>query len=172
MKKTKIFSLLLAGVIAFGAMVVPANASTDVSITTHARTIDVTVPGTLAMVFNADGTNVIPALPIENNMVGVNLSLDSVTANFTGSDWKVSAESALTGIDSKKIQLFSKLSDDNSVMFTTTDGITGVCDLNSENVSIQNGTPYSFQLDVTRGTFTSDLSPSKAFDLSFAFSIS
>lgn len=180
MKKIKVFmAALLAVTVVFGATV-PANAASKAEVTIEVEATDmdnvsVTVPTTLPIVFNADGTNTLPSnWTIENKstIAGIHLSEVSMDAGSTG--WKLLADSenvANLSADTKSI----KFSVGNAGALklvapsSGTENTTGSVSFGDTEISIPSGETQVLSFAVVRGAFTITEASAKAFDMLLTF---
>lgn len=175
----KIKSLLLCGLLTtvmFGSIVTNANASTEVSIGIEAATVDVTVPTSLALMFKADGTTVIPTLPVVNNSTSHTLALENLVVNSAGSGWKFSSvREDIVKKDSKIIGLSVKSGDNFNASIVPNDGTTSTTAsidfADNGQLKIAPSETINLDLGMVRGVYTTDVAVSKAFDLQLNFGI-
>ena len=181
MRKTKLLlaAILSATMILGGAMTTYA-ASTDVTIEVEATTMDrvsVTVPTTLPILFNDDGTNTFPTnWTIENRSAIAGIHLTSVSMDAKSTGWKLMAPSGDTKVlkaDTKTIQ-FSLGKAGSLKMVVPTEGAestTGMVEFGESDIAIPSGQTQLISFEVARGAFTKAAAAAKAFDmvLNFAF---
>jgi len=180
MKKTKTFlAALLSVTVLFGGTAVSANAaSAEVDITIKETTMDgvsVTVPTTLPVIFNEDGSNTIPEnWTIENisSIAGIHLSQVDMDAN--GSGWTLLAESEDTKalpVNTKALKFY--VGKDSALkMVVPTDGTeaeTGRVTFADNEISVASGETQILRFGVDRGAFTADEAEAKAFDMVLTF---
>lgn len=167
--KTLLSTGLTCGIL-MNLLPVVANASTEVSIETKQFTSDVTIPTSLAMIFNADGTSVVPTLPIQNDMNTFDVKLNSITADFSTSDWSpVNSGSSFDVLDAKNIALGFNVTDSGFKTFNVTDSNTSVCD--NLAIAIKPSEKFDLNLEVEKASFTTSSSTAKAFTLEFDYDI-
>ena len=114
MKKAKVLlAALLSVTVVLGATVPTHAASSDVNIEVKATTMDnvsVTVPTSIPIVFNADGTNTLPTnWTIENISTIAGIHLSQIDMDAKSSGWKLLA-------DSQDVKTLSK--DKKSIKFS------------------------------------------------------
>ncbi len=181
MKKAKmILAAILSVTIILGGTIPSYAASTDVTIEVEATAMDrvsVTVPTTLPILFNEDGSNTLPTnWTIENRsaIAGIHLASVSMDAKTTG--WKLMGSSGDTRVlkaDTKTIQ-FSVGKSGALKMITPTSGsesATGMVEFDDADIVIPSGQTQVLSFTVSRGAFTKASAAAKAFDmvLTFAF---
>lgn len=179
MKKIKIFMAALAAVtIVFGATAPAYAASTNVEIEVEATDMDnvsVTVPTTLPIIFNADGTNTLPSnWTIENKSTIAGIHLSKVNMNAGNTGWKLLAASEdVTSLsaDTKSIQ-FSIGKAGNTKLVTPNSGTgnaEGSVSFGDTEISIPSGKTQVLNFKVERGAFTKTEASAKAFDMVLTF---
>ena len=181
MKKAKmLLAVILSATMILGGTITTYAASTDVTIEVEATVMDrvsVTVPTTLPILFNEDGSNTLPTnWTIENRsaIAGIHLASVSMDAKTTG--WKLMAPSGDTKVlkaDTKTIQ-FSLGKAGELKMVTPTTGAesaTGMAEFGETEITIPSGQTQVLSFAVSRGAFTKAAAAAKAFDmvLTFAF---
>lgn len=179
MKKAKVLmAALLSVTVVLGATVPTFAASTDVNIEVQATDMDnvsVTVPTTLPIVFNADGTNTLPSnWTIENKSTIAGIHLSGISMDAQDTDWKLLADSenvTTLAADTKSIK-FSvgkagalKLVVPNS----GTENSAGSVSFDDTEISIPAGETQVLSFDVQRGAFTVTEASAKAFNMVLAF---
>lgn len=175
--KKLILGTTLAMLMSLTTMTPAFAAETDVMIDAKATTVNMTVPATAPMVFNADGTNTVPTnFTIQNNskIGGVHLSNIELNAD-TQNSWKIAKE----GTD-------LKVKPANTKTITLKLGASGVEKFavpsksaeESANATVTFG-PTDFTIPasgnktlsfiVDRGAFTNAIPNAKAFDMTLNF---
>ena len=178
----KLFSLLACGVIASSVCGLSVHAtggtkSSAINIEAKATTVNVTVPGTYAMVFKEDGTNLLPeTFIIQNNSTISGVHITTVEVDAGSSGWSVLGESAnlkTQAVNTKAIKL--KVGEKgNEQIVTPTGGTkasTGSATLGQDNFSIGASSSKTMSFVVERGAFSDAVASEKAFGmtLNFAF---
>ena len=180
MKRTKVLlAALLSATVVLGG-VIPAHAAqnSEVTIEVKATTMDrvsVTVPGTLPIIFNEDGTNTLPSSwTIQNVSTIAGIHLDRIDMDSKEAGWKLLAASEDTkslAADTKSIQFYAgntgalKLVAPNS----GTESTTGSVSFGASEISIPSGDTKVISFDVNRGAFTTAEAAAKAFDMVLTF---
>lgn len=181
MKKVLLSSLLVAGMVASAA--VPTFAAEDAGkgfgselhVEAKATTVNVTVPATAPMVFNEDGTNVVPTnFNVTNNskVGGVYLSDINLDSDTTG--WNLLSEDAdlkLQAKNEKKIKLKMGKTGAMKLIAPTngTEDTTGTASFASGEIDIPAESSQLINFEVERGTFTEAIPSAKAFDMTLTF---
>lgn len=179
MKKMKVLMAALLSVTVVLGAVVPANAaSTDVEIKVEATDMDkvsVTVPSTLPIIFNADGTNTLPSnWTIENNSTFAGIHVSQITLDAEGSGWKLLGElervADLTA-DTKAMKLSIGSGTVMEYVQTSsgTASETGSATYGDTDISIGAGESTTLTFDVERGAFTTTEPSAKAFEMVLTF---
>lgn len=178
----KKLSLALAAVLSVAVLlgaVVPVNAaSAEVTIEIKQTAMDnvsVTVPTSLPIVFNEDGTNTLPTnWTIENisTIAGIHLAQIDLDGSATG--WKVLAgteDTKTMSADTKSVQ-FSVGKSGNLKLVAPISGTTsakGYVTFEPNDISIPSGKTQILSFDLERGAFTSTQASEKAFDMVLTF---
>ena len=177
-KGNKVLATILSLVVVM-SVAIPANAaSADVNIEVKATTMDnvsVTVPTTLPIMFNEDGTNTLPSnWTIENisSIAGIHLSTVDMDAKTSG--WKLLAASADTKVlpaDTKSIKFSTGKAGALKLVAPTTgtESTTGTVSFGDTEIAIPSGETQVLAFDVQRGAFTADQATAKAFDMVLTF---
>ena len=179
MKKMKVLlAALLSVTVVLGAAVPTYAASTDVNIEVQETTMDnvsVTVPTSIPIVFNADGTNTLPTnWTIENLSAIAGIHLSQIDMNAGNSGWKLLA-------DSQNVKTLSK--DTKSIKFSVgktgalkliaptsgTENASGTVTFGDAEISIPSGETQVLSFGVERGAFTKSEASAKAFDMVLTF---
>ena len=144
--------------------------STEVEIRTEATLVDVTVPSTLPIVFNEDGSNTVPDnYAIKNNSMSA-IHLSGVTLDAQGSGWKVIPES----MDPSKF-----IANTRQILFLVNSKAvtpmlnepmeTGSARFDPDEVVIEPGQSVTLDFEVYRGSFTVPLENTAAFTMTTTF---
>lgn len=179
MKKASLFlATLLSITTLFGAVVPVHAASTTVSIEVKETTMDnvsVTVPSSLPIVFNEDGTNTLPTnWTIENKSTIAGIHLKQIDMDAGTSGWKLLSDVRDTKTmkaDTKAIRFaVGKGSELKTVAPTQGDeSSTGQVVFAANDIAIASGETQVLSFDVDRGAFTTSQAASKAFDMVLTF---
>lgn len=179
MKKMKVLlAALLSVTVVLGTAVPTYAASADVNIEVQETTMDnvsVTVPTSIPIVFNADGTNTLPTnWTIENLSTIAGIHLSQIDMNAGNSGWKLLD-------DSQNVKTISK--DTKSIKFSVgkagalklvvptsgTENASGTVTFGDTEISIPSGKTQVLSFDVERGAFTKSEASAKAFDMVLTF---
>lgn len=174
----KLLATILSVIVLVGGTIPVNAASADVNIEVKATTMDnvsVTVPTTLPIVFNENGTNTLPSnWTIENvsSIAGIHLAEVSMDAKNTG--WKLLASSVDTKTlkaDTKSMQFsIGKTGEMKTVVPASgTENAKGTVQFDSAAITIPSGKTQVLSFSVKRGAFTSGQSAAKAFDMVLTF---
>lgn len=178
---TSIISLFALTTVATPAFADVTDSSTakgfgsELQIDAKATTVNVTVPTTAPMVFNADGTATLPSdCTIQNNSKIGGVYLDSISLDARDFGWKLLQESAdlkLQAKDLKKIKLKIGKSGHEKLIAPTnaTEDSTGAADFNSGDIDIAASSSETLNFIVERGTFTQDVPNATAFNMTLKF---
>lgn len=176
--KKHLLSVLLAATFMIGSVIPTQAASSDVTIEVKPTAMDnvsVTVPSTLPIIFNEDGSNTLPTnWTIENisSIAGVHLSTIDMDAN--GSGWKLlnqEQDTTKLSVDTKEIQFYVG-KDANLKLVSPVDAEVaeeGTVAFGEDEISIDAGESQLLTFDVNRGAFTENLANAKAFDMILTF---
>lgn len=179
MKTGKVLlAALLSVTVIFGAAVPTYAASSDVKIEVKETTMDnvsVTVPTTIPIVFNADGTNTLPTnWTIENVSTIAGIHLSKIDMDAGNSGWQLLA-------DSQDVKNLSK--DTKSIKFSVgkagalklvaptsgTENTSGSVMFGDTEIVIPSGETQTLSFGVERGAFTKSEASAKAFDMVLTF---
>lgn len=173
-----LLAALLSVTVVLGTAVPTYAASADVNIEVQETTMDnvsVTVPTSIPIVFNADGTNTLPTnWTIENLSTIAGIHLSQIDMNGGNSGWKLLA-------DSQNVKTISK--DTKSIKFSVgkagalklvaptsgTENASGTVTFGDTEISIPSGKTQVLSFDVERGAFTKSEASAKAFDMVLTF---
>ena len=177
MRKKVLNGLLLAsavgGMLNSGISVSAENA--DIHIEAEATIVNMTVPGTVGMIFNENGTNTLPDnFTIRNNSAIGGIYVSGISVNANGSGWQlVNSSTDLTkvGVDTKSIKL--KMGEENSLKIVNpTNGSkdsTGNAEFGVNEFVIPAESEKTIKFGVERGAFSSAVTNAKAFDMGISF---
>ena len=179
MKKIKVFlTALLSVTVVFGATIPVHAASSDVKIEVQATSMDnvsVTVPTSIPIVFNADGSNTLPTnWTIENVSTIAGIHLSQIDMNAENSQWKLLADSVnvkTLSADTKSIKFSVGKAGTMKLVVPTsgTESATGMVTFADSEISIPSGESQILSFDVERGAFTNAEASSKAFNMVLTF---
>lgn len=175
--KSKILTALLTGSISIGVlsgMVTPASAGTSVNIQAKPTTVNMTVPSTMAVVFNEDGTNTLPTnFSVTNNsaIAGVSLVKIDVDAGSTGWNFCQSTVDLKTRpADTKEIKFTAGKSGVSKLVSPSSEkGTSASASFASGQISIPSKGSETLAFSVERTAFKQAISSSKAFDMTLTF---
>ena len=179
MKQVKVLlAALLSVTVILGTAVPTYAASSDVKIEVKETTMDnvsVTVPTTIPIVFNADGSNTLPTnWTIENVSTIAGIHLAKIDMDAGSSGWKLLA-------DSQNVKTLSK--DTKSIKFSVgkssalklvaptsgTESTSGSVTFGNTEIEIPSGETQVLSFGVERGAFTKSEASAKAFDMVLTF---
>ena len=137
--------------------------------------VSVTVPTTIPIVFNADGSNTLPTnWTIENVSTIAGIHLAKIDMDAGSSGWKLLA-------DSQNVKTLSK--DTKSIKFSVgksgalklvaptsgTESTSGSVTFGNTEIEIPSGETQVLSFGVERGAFTKSEASAKAFDMVLTF---
>ena len=178
-KMRKMMATLLALTIVFGATV-PVNAakSTDVMIAVEETNMDkvsITVPATLPIVFNEDGTNTVPTnWTIDNHSKFATLYIASVQLDAKDSGWELLMDTQDVSelpADTKAMKLLVG-ADDVSEYVYPNEGMmasAGRASFSKGDISIASEEHKTMYFSIERGAFTTSQPSAKAFEMVITF---
>lgn len=179
MKKTRrTVAIILSIVTVFGMTVTSHAASSDVNIEIKETTMDqvsVTVPTTLPIIFNEDGSNTLPTnWSIENRSTIAGIHLSEVEMNAEGNGWVLLAATEDTKklpVDSKAMQ-FSLGKEGELKLVAPANGRSngsGSASFAADEIVVESGETQVLSFAVKRGAFTKSEASAKAFDMTMRF---
>lgn len=179
MKKVKVLlAALLSVTVVLGTAVPTQAASSTVDIEVKATDMDnvsVTVPSSIPIVFNADGTNTLPTnWTIENKSSIAGIHLTQIEMNAGASGWKLLCDSydvKSMRANTKSIQ-FSVGLENNLKLVAPNNGQEdemGSVTFGETDISIPSGETKNLAFHVERGAFTQAEASAKAFDMVLTF---
>ena len=179
MKKVKVLlAALLSVTVVLGATVPAQAASSTVDIEVKATDMDnvsVTVPSSIPIIFNADGSNTLPTnWTIENKSTIAGIHLAKIEMNAGTSGWKLLGGSSNVkemSVNTKSIR-FSVGLEGNLKLVAPTNGdedATGSVTYGNANIAIPSGETKNLTFHVERGAFTNSEASAKAFDMVLTF---
>lgn len=171
-------TLSLAMVVGMGVSAFAASESATVDIEIKATTMNVTVPSSVPIVFNADGTNTYPTnWKITNNSKISQIYLASVSVDGSAYGWDIIGEDSTVDIkrlaaDTKDIKFYMGLKGDlkqfsNASDKTATAATASVSYGNSIAIAAE-GTQV-IEFEVERCSFTSSHTSATAFDMTLEY---
>lgn len=179
MKKIKVLlAALLSVTVVLGTAVPTYAASSDVNIEVKETSMDnvsVTVPTSIPILFNADGTNTLPTdWTIENLSTIAGIHLSQIDMNAGASEWKLLAASEdvkTLAADTKSIKFSVGKSGALKLVAPTTGtaAATGTVTFGNTEISIPSGETQVLSFGVERGAFTKSEASAKAFDMVLTF---
>lgn len=182
MNKKIIYSGLMLGALGLiiPAMAVTASAfSSELKIQTEATTIDVTVPGQAAMIFNEDGSNTVPLnFKVVNNsqIAGIYMSEIDLDAGVSG--WKIvnpTVDLKTMPVDSKAIRLaMGEQGNEKAAVPTAgTEDSTAKITYGVKGFVVPSANEKIINFDVERGAFSKNIPAGDAFtmNLNFEFAV-
>lgn len=182
MNKKIIYSGLMLGALGLiiPAMAVTASAfSSELKIQTEATTIDVTVPGQAAMIFNEDGSNIVPLnFKVVNNsqIAGIYMSEIDLDAGLSG--WKIvnpTVDLKTMAVDSKAIRLaMGEQGNEKAAVPTAgTEDSTAKITYGVKGFVVPSASEKIINFDVERGAFSKNIPAGDAFtmNLNFEFAV-
>lgn len=179
MKKVKILlAALLSVTVVFGATVPAQAASSRVDIEvkeTDMDNVSVTVPSTIPIVFNADGTNTLPTnWTIENKSVIAGIHLAKIEMNAGNSGWNLLNSSTNVkemAVNTKSIRFSVGLAGNLKIVAPTNgnEDATGSVTYGNADIAIPSGETKVLAFQVERGAFTNPEASAKAFDMVLTF---
>ena len=179
MKKTNIaIAVMLSIAVLFGATIPVNAASAEVTIEVKETKMDgvsVTVPSTLPIVFNEDGTNTLPTnWTIENISTIAGIHLAQIEMDGTNTGWKLLSESEDTktmNTDVQSLKFYTGIDTELKLVAPTsgTEHAKGAVSFSADEISIASGEEQTLLFRVDRGAFTSSKAAEKAFDMVLTF---
>lgn len=180
MKKVKVLLAAVLSITVILGTVAPTYAAepvTEVKIAIEPTNmnISVTVPSTLPIVFNSDGTNTIPDnWTIENVSALAGIHVTNVHLEGNGSGWKVVNDSAIVktqSVNGKAVKFFvglpgaMKLVEPNS----GSENESGTATFDIDDICMPSGEAKTLNFTVERGAFTETTASAKAFSMTLDF---
>ena len=159
----------------FLSMGMTAFAATAVNIETKPTTVNVTVPSTMAVVFNEDGTNTLPTnFSVTNNSKIGGVSLTDISVNSGSTGWNfcsANTDMRTKAADTKDIKFTMGKEGTTKVVAPTTGekATSASAKFNSGEISIPALGKETLTFSVERTAFKSAQSAAKAFDMTLTF---
>lgn len=179
MKKVKVLlAALLSVTVVFGAVVPAQAASSTVDIEvkeTDMDNVSVTVPSSIPIVFNADGTNTLPTnWTIENKSAIAGIHLAKIEMNAGTSGWKLLSSSTNVKemtVNTKSIRFSVGLVGNLKVVAPSNgnEDASGSVTYGNADIAIPSGETKVLAFQVERGAFTNPEASAKAFDMVLTF---
>ncbi len=180
MKKVKVLLAAVLSITVILGTAAPTYAAEPVSevkiaIEATDMNVSVTVPSTLPIIFNADGSNTIPDnWTIENVSALAGIHLTNVHLNGNGSGWKVVNDSSIVktqAVNGKAVKFFvgvpgtMKLVEPKS----GSENEAGTASFDADDICIASGAEKTLNFTVERGAFTETTASAKAFSMTLDF---
>lgn len=180
MKKVKVLLAVLLSITAILGSVAPAYAAEPVSevkieIEPTDMNVSVTVPSTLPIIFNADGSNTIPSnWTIENISALAGIHVTNVHLNANGTGWKLTNESATVktqNVNGKTVKFFAGVPGIMKLVEAKSGSTseTGTASFEANDIRIASGATKTLNFAVERGAFTETTASAKAFTMTIDF---
>ena len=148
------------------------NANVAVNIGTEALVVDITVPGTVAFAFNADGSNEIPDnFVITNHNKLASFYLKEISIDAGGSGWKIAGHDQSISMDEKTIKMSAGLKSSEKEIVPTngTKDSTGSATFTNSEFVLAPEVDTTMNFVVDRPIYTEKINQAKAFDMSMEF---
>ena len=182
MKKVKILLAAVLSITVILGTVAPAYAAGPVSevkiaIEPTDMNVSVTVPSTLPILFNSDGSNTIPDnWSIENVSTLAGIHVTNIQLNSNGSGWTLVNDSSIVktqNVNGKAVKFFVGVPGTMQLVEpkSGTENEVGTANFDADDICIAAGTEKILNFSVERGAFTETTASAKAFfmTLNFAF---
>jgi len=180
MKKVKVLLAALLSVTVVLGTAVPTYAAEPVSevkieVNATDMNVSVTVPSTLPIVFNADGTNTFPSnWTIENVSALAGVHLKQIDLNAGGTGWKLVQDSASVKtqtVNGKAIKFFAGIPTNLKLVAPSngTESETGTASFGETDICVASGETKDLVFAVERGAFTETQVSAKAFTMELTF---
>jgi len=178
MKKIKVLlAALLSVTVVLGTAVPTYAASSKVLIEVKATdmNVSVTVPSTLPIVFNADGTNTFPDnWTIENTSAIAGIHLKQIDMSADGTEWQLLADSVDVKqqvVNSKSIKFFAGKAGALKMVVPDngTEDSSGSVTFENTDITIASGERKELSFAVERGAYTDTQASAKAFAMVLNF---
>lgn len=165
---------ILAGLPSVG-IVNAAGSNSELNIKTEATAMNVTVPGTSAMIFNEDGSNTYPDnFMISNKSAIAGIYLSSISMDAGSSGWKLADDTVdikKQAVNKKTIRM--KIGKDGVHKLvkpsTGSEATSGVAEYGVRDILIPASENQVLSFDVDRGAFSTNQGVSKAFSMTLNF---
>lgn len=173
LKKTILGILTATTVLGINSM--PTLAATDVSLDVKGTSINMTIPTSAPIIFNADGTNTVPTnFGITNNTSIAGVHLSNVTLDAKTSGWKLldsTEDTKLLGANSRNIKFSIGKKGSLKLIKPTTGKLDskGSYTFASNDIIIPASGSQILDFNVDRGAFTSDTTSANAFSMTLNF---
>lgn len=177
-KMRKKYRALLVAVLSFtmlaGATMTTNAAGTNVMFTVEATDITtaVTVPGTIPITFNADGTNTYPTnWAITNNSENASIKLTTITASLVRSAWRLLYNTdSMKDVtcDTNKIKFYMGVTGNMQFMAPDSTGV-GHINYGNSGIKIEAGESKVFSFEVKRGAFSESREEALGMELTLNF---
>ncbi len=174
----KLLVALLSVTVMVGTVIPSYAATSNVEIEVKATDMDnvsVTVPTTIPIVFNADGTNTLPTnWTIENKSTLAGIHLSQIDMDAETTNWKLLAASENVknlSANTKSIQFSVGKTGALKLVVPNegTESAKGSVTFAEDEISIPSGETEVLSFDVVRGAFTQTEASAKAFNMVLTF---
>ena len=180
MKKVKVLLASLLSITVVLGTVVPSYAAEPVSevkieIEATDMNVSVTVPSTLPIIFNADGTNTFADnWTIENVSALAGIHVTNVHLNGDGTGWKVVKDSETVKtqtVNGKSVKFFVGVPGTMQLVQPSngSESETGTASFGENDICIPSGGEKTLEFAVERGAFTETTASAKAFSMTLDF---
>ncbi len=177
-KMRKKYRALLVAVLSFamlvGATMTTNAAGTNVMFTVEATDVNtaVTVPGTIPITFNADGTNTYPTnWAITNTGEYASIKLTTVTASMMRSAWSLlynTDDMKDVKCDSNQIKFYMGIPGNMEFMAPDPTGV-GHINYGNSGIKIEAGESKVFSFEVKRGAYSESREEALGMELTLTF---
>lgn len=165
---------ILAGLPSVG-IVNAAGSNSELNIKTEATAMNVTVPGTSAMIFNEDGSNTYPDnFMISNKSAIAGIYLSSIAMDAGSSGWKLADDTVdikKQAVNTKTIRM--KIGKDGVHKLVKpsagSEATSGVAEYGVRDILIPALGNQTLSFDVDRGAFSTNQGVSQAFSMTLNF---
>lgn len=148
------------------------TSNVNVNIETEPIVVDITVPGSVGFVFNADGSNEIPDnFSITNHNKIASFYLKEVGFDGESTGWKLASEDEQLNLNEKavKFKLGSKSEEKLIAPSNGKKDITGTVSFSDSEFVLAPESPSTVSFLIDRPVYTDEISQSKAFDMTMSF---
>ncbi|MDO4649560.1 MAG: hypothetical protein Q4B26_12995 [Eubacteriales bacterium] len=173
-KARALLVMVLSVTMLVGATISADAASANVMVTIEETDVNaaVTIPSTIPIIFNADGTNTYPTnWTITNNSEYASIKLSSVTGSTMTTGWKLLSEldeMKDVGKDSKKMKFYMGIPGKMEMLYgNTVTNLTLLYD--NEGIPIEAGESETINFEIERGAFTKAVEEAVAVELTLNF---
>lgn len=176
--KKKLLSVILFATLVMGMTISANAASSEVDITIKATAMDnvsVTVPTSLPIVFNEDGSNTLPSSwTIKNVSTIAGIHLSNVEMSSDSAGWKLLAASENTktlAADTKSVKFYVGKGEALKLVVPSSGTAykDGSVSFAASEITIPAGGSQILKFNIERGAFTTAEASAKAFDMVLTF---